>query len=205
MDKFVSMSELLRNIPARENYDVYADGSRRSKIKIFAPHGGCIEPCTEAIALGIGMGMYDSFVFSGKRKSGCFETLHVTSTHYDEPRCLQMAREADLAIAIHGCDGGEEAMYIGGGNREAKTHAHDFFSARGYRAEMASGNLTGEADDNFINLARRRGVQFELTVGFRRKLFPGFPRSLQRDAREFSKFIGDMQMWIQQAERSLGA
>ena len=90
------MTELLRTLPPKENYAISIDSSRNSKIKIFAPHGGCIEPATEPIALALALGSYDYYIFSGKRKEGCNRYLHVTSAHYDEPQCLRMADEAEV-------------------------------------------------------------------------------------------------------------
>ena len=110
------MTELVSTLPARENYTIRVDSSHASKIKVFAPHGGCIEPCTGPIALALAKDNFDCFVFSGIRQKDCFKMLHVTSTRYDEPRCLAMAREAEVALAVHGCDGEEPFAQVGGGN-----------------------------------------------------------------------------------------
>jgi len=67
------MTELVRTLPARDNYTFHVDGSHKSRVKVFAPHGGCIEPCTEPIALSLAIDNFDCFVFSGMRKEGCFK------------------------------------------------------------------------------------------------------------------------------------
>ena len=199
------MTELLDRLPAPENYSFHVSESHRSRIKIFAPHGGCIEPCTEPVALSVARDMLDCFVFSGKRTSGCFKTLHVTSTHYDEPRCLRMVRASELAIAIHGCEGEESSISFGGGNTEMSSNGLRFFREHGYHVAPAAAGMSGEDKRNFINQARRQGVQFELSAGFRRMLFPGFPKGIQRHPQEFPKFIRLMRDWIRHIEATLVA
>ena len=196
MDKYSSMSALLAALPARGNYGIHADRARRSRIKIFAPHGGCIEPCTEPIALAIAGERYDCFVFSGRRASGCFAVLHVTSTRYDEPQCLSMAEEAELALAIHGCEGGEAALYVGGGNEALAADLLAHLSAEGFPAKQAPADMAGGDVRNFVNRARLNGIQLELSAGFRKSLYPSFPKTLQRDALLLSRFVESVRLWL---------
>ena len=205
MDHFSSMTELMSALPARDNYTIQVDGSHASRVKVFAPHGGCIEPCTGPIALSLAMDNFDYFVFSGIRKKDCFEILHVTSTHYNEPRCLAMVREAEVAIALHGCDGDDAFAQVGGGNEELAQKLIDYLNGLGYSADAASRDLKGKDKRNFINLARKRGIQLELSAGFRRNLLPSFPRSIQRHPEEFPKFIDAMRGWMLGIERWLAS
>ena len=205
MDRFPSMSALLGVVAPRGNYAIHVDRSHRSNVKIFAPHGGCIEPCTEPIVLAVARGMLDCFVFSGNRKRDCFSTLHVTSTHYDEPQCAEMVRESGVAIAVHGCEGEESVIHIGGGNRNLAPELIQYLAAEGYPAAAAPGNIRGEEKSNFINRARREGIQLELSVGFRRSLFPGFPGCIQRHPRDFPNFIDSLRRWIRELEAALSS
>jgi phage replication-related protein YjqB (UPF0714/DUF867 family) len=205
VDKFRSMTELLAALPARENYSVHVDQSHRSSIKIFAPHGGCIEPCTEPVALSIALERYDCFVFSGRRSHGCFATLHVTSVHYDEPQCLALAAEAEIGVAIHGCEGAESIVYVGGGNPALAADLIAHLVAGGFPARPAPARMAGGDDRNFVNRARRKGVQIEMSAGFRKALFPSFPRTLQRDPVYLPRFIATMQAWLVRAEQSLAS
>ena len=198
------MSELLARLPARDNYDLRVDLSRRSKVKVFAPHAGCIEPCTGQVVVALALDRFDYFLFNGKRKKDCFKTLHVTSTHYDEPQCVAMARDAEVAIAVHGCDGDESFIQVGGGNGRLASDLTEYLIVSGYQIAHRSQNLKGENRENFVNFSRRGGIQLELSAGFRRELFPGFPRSLQRHPAEFPRFIGFMRAWMESTERSLG-
>ncbi len=203
VDTFSSMSELMNTLPARSNYSIHIDRSHQSKVKVFAPHGGCIEPCTEPIAMAIGRDMLDCFVFSGTRKKDCFKTLHVSSIHYDEPRCMEMAREAEVAISLHGCDGEESFIVVGGSNKTFSSNLLSHLIDSGYSASPAVAEMAGRDERNFINQARRGGVQLELSAGFRRKLFPGFPKSIQRHPKEFARFVESMQSWICDIDHAL--
>ena len=146
--------------------------------------------------MAIAMDDYDWYVFSGRRRTSCFATLHVTSTRYDEPVCMEMAEEAELALAIHGCEGETSGVILGGGNEAAVASLKGHLRDAGYTVLDAPDHLQGHNDRNFINRARRRGVQIELTTGLRRELFPGYPKSLQRHPREFQRFIGTMRAWL---------
>ena len=198
------MTVLMSRLPAPENYAIRVDRSHHSRVKIFAPHAGCIEPCTGPTVHAIAMDRFDCFIFSGTRKKDCFHTLHVTSTHYDEPQCLEMARDAMIAIAFHGCDGDDSFLMIGGGNREYSLALSTYLTDRGYTVPPISGNLRGEDEQNFVNRARMKGIQVECSVGFRRLLFPSFPKTIQRDPIEFPRFIDTMRDWMEKIERELG-
>ncbi len=191
------MNELLRSLAPRGNYSFHIDQSHRSRVKIFAPHGGCIEPCTEPIALAIAMERHDYFVFSGKRTRGCYATLHVTSARYDEPRCLQMAQESEVALALHGCDEADEVVFVGGGNKSLVQDLIAYLANIGFPAKRAPAGMAGEDERNFINHARQKGIQLELSSGFRRSLFPGFPKSSQRNATLFTRFVESIRAWIE--------
>jgi phage replication-related protein YjqB (UPF0714/DUF867 family) len=65
--------------------------------------------------------------------------------------------------------------------------------------------LAGADRRNFINRSRLGGVQAELSAGFRRLLFPGFPGELQRHPKEFPKFIGVVRRWLIEIERELSS
>ncbi len=191
-------------LPAENNYAIQSDVSRGSKVRLFAPHGGCIEPCTGPIVLAIAAENVDYFVFNGVRKKDCFKTLHVTSTHYDEPQCLRMTEESEVGIAIHGCDGEKSFIEVGGGDRDLASQLAEYLKARGFTVISASQARKGEDGRNFINRAKRGGVQLELSAGFRKSLFPDFPRATRRNPQTFPAFIEAMRVWISSIEQSIG-
>jgi phage replication-related protein YjqB (UPF0714/DUF867 family) len=203
MDKFASMTELLGCVSPDGNYVFHIDERRRSRVKLFAPHGGCIEPCTGNLAIEIASGVYDYYIFQGMMKKDCFRTLHVTSTHYNEPRCRTMAEEALVAVAIHGCDGEKSFIELGGGNRILAFNLQQHLLKKGYTAIEAPIHRRGEDESNFINKARFKGIQLELSSGFRRSLFPSFPKVLQRHPITLPAFVSALREWIDSVEASL--
>lgn len=199
------MTELLAGLPAAGNYTIQVDRLQRTKVKLIAPHAGCIEPATGQIVRSLAEGKFDSYLFSGIRRKDCFRTLHVTSIRYDEPHALRFARDSDLAVAVHGCNGEESYLQIGGGNRERSEGLAAYLDGLGYTIRKESNDLNGEHPDNIVNLARQQGIQMELSAGFRRELFPGFPRTLQRHPVQFPRFIEALSKWLDETELSLSA
>ena len=201
-DLYGSMTELLRDIPQDGNYDSLAEESRNSRVRLFAPHGGCIEPGTDRLVVALASNEFDFYLFRGIRMHECYRTLHVTSAQYDEPGCVRMATGAMLAVSIHGCDASEELIEVGGGNLDAASSLREHLIRKHYPAVLPQKHRQGEEPANFINLAKHRGVQLELTAGFRSMLFPGFPRTDQRDPRTFNAFITDIREWLLLVERA---
>ena len=203
-DRFASMQRLLQELPAAENYSIQVNASRRSRVKLFAPHGGCIEPCTGPIVAALADAGFDSYIFQGVRRKDCYRTLHVTSVHYDEPACLELVATSELAVAIHGCDGEEAFIEVGGGNTAFRELLERRLNAQGYKLRRPPAARGGEDPANFVNRARQRGIQLELSAGFRRMLFPGFPRVVTRHPEHFPAFLDTMWKWLAEVEQQLG-
>ena len=67
---------------------------RGSGIAVIAPHGGRIERGTSEVARAIAGEDLDLYLFEGCLPSLNFETLHLTSRHFDEPRALGLIAAA---------------------------------------------------------------------------------------------------------------
>ena len=200
---YQSMTDLVSQEPAKGNYFFQIDDSRQSNVKLFAPHGGCIEPCTGNIVIEIAAGVVDYYIFNGIRKAQCYQTLHVTSTQYDEPRCLAMVRGAKVALAIHGCDGEESFMEVGGATRLLNEQLSSYLTRMNFPVVQAAQHRTGEDALNFINQASIGGLQLELSAGFRRSLFPYFPKPLQHNPTTLQPFVEAMKNWIHEIEQAI--
>jgi phage replication-related protein YjqB (UPF0714/DUF867 family) len=195
-DTFGSMIELVGALAAGDNYSLQIDTSHHSAVKIFAPHAGCIEPCTGPVAVAIAAGHFDLFAFHGTRKKDCFDTLHVTSARYDLPECVRLAAEAELAVSIHGCAGKESFLEIGGSASGTAAELTEFLLARGFDARVPPLSRRGEDPGNFINKAKRGGIQIEMSEGIRRALFPSYPRPLSRHPQLFNSFVDPIRNWL---------
>lgn len=199
------MKSLLAAIPAKGNYKFEICSERQSAIKLFAPHGGCIEPGTRRIVQSLAGETWDYYIFRGTRKNReCHQTLHVSSESYDEVRCMDMARKAILAIAVHGRTGEDPRIEVGGGSREFAFLLCELLRSHGFPAQPAPVAMNGQGPRNFVNFAVQRGIQLELTNGFRRSLFSNYP-ARPKPNREFGRFITVVSDWMVGIEHQLKA
>ncbi len=205
MDKFRSMKDLTLRLRPEGHYSIVAVEDRSSRVKLFAPHGGYIEPCTGRIISELAGGVFDYFIFRGEMHRYCHATLHVTSVNYDEPICERMIGNAETALSVHGCQPAESLIEVGGGNERYSQRLGELLAREGYTVVPGTHGMRGIDEKNFINRCTRAGVQLELSAGFRRSLFPGFPRETQTHPVEFPKFIGVVRAWLLEIERELSS
>ena len=90
--------------------------ARPSPIAVLAPHGGLIEPGTSEATLAIAEDVFSFYCFESLTLRARGDGLHITSTHFDEPQALQLVRECDVAIGVHGRKNGADAasIWVGG-------------------------------------------------------------------------------------------
>jgi phage replication-related protein YjqB (UPF0714/DUF867 family) len=141
---------------------------RRSAIAIIAPHGGKIEPGTSTIAAAIAGGDYCLYRFEGGKPRDNHD-LHITSTHFDEPQCLRLISGCDHVVAIHGCEGDEEVVYIGGLDLSLREAIRNHLDGIGILTGVHDNpDLQGTHPKNICNKGRRgKGVQLEISYGLR--------------------------------------
>jgi phage replication-related protein YjqB (UPF0714/DUF867 family) len=153
-----------------------------SPVAIIAPHGGAIEPGTSEIADGIAGKNHSFYAFEGIKSNGnC--NLHVTSTRFDEPRCVTLTSVSANAIAIHGERSDEKIVFMGGLDRETINRLRASLEKRGFRIERHP-SLQGQDPANICNRTiRGMGVQLELSKGLRRSFFS----SLSKNGRQIKK------------------
>jgi phage replication-related protein YjqB (UPF0714/DUF867 family) len=165
---------------------------RGSRVLVLAPHGGGIEPGTSEIVKAVAGEDLSFYLFEGIKPRGNYETLHITSTSFDEPRALELLTACDKSIAIHGEKSSEEIAFIGGGDAGLRPHIERFLKEAGFVVRQHdSPGLRGRSPGNICNRCRSgAGLQLELSRGLRERLF----RSLGRDGRRhtngtFSRFV----------------
>ena len=159
---------------------------------VVALHGGRIEPGTSEIAEAIAGEDFSFYSFEGTkpRHNG---RLHITSTRFDEPRCLKLVANAERVVTIHGEESGDKIVFLGGRDADALTRLRGILEGRGFCVQIhRSPRLQGLDQLNICNRGTRRaGIQLELSRALRRSFF----RSLSTAGRatrtgRFDEFVG---------------
>ena len=190
-DAYSSFAELCG--VEREGADFRVHVVRRplARIVVVAPHGGGIEPGTSEIARGIAGADLSLALFEGL-KSGGNHRLHVTSTNFDEPRCLELIAESEHVLAIHGERGETPVVHIGGRDAELGARIGAELMRRGHvLGEHSAAALQGVDPRNLCNRGRTgAGVQLELSAGLRRTFFANLTASGRaRPTPELERFV----------------
>jgi len=166
-------------------------------VVVVAPHGGSIEPGTSEIAAAIAAEDLTFCTFEGIMPSGN-RRLHITSTRFDEPRCLQTVQAGTYVLAIHGEDSAEPVVFLGGRDAALRDDVAAALTARGFvvRPHVDPG-LQGTDRANLCNRGRSRGgVQLELSAGLRRTLFQSLSAAGRKISTprlaEFASAIGEV-------------
>jgi phage replication-related protein YjqB (UPF0714/DUF867 family) len=134
---------------------------------VIAPHGGKIEVLTSEIALKIAGSDFSYYSFAGrKRRNNC--DLHITSHRFDEPLGVALVARHRCVLAIHGCNGDAEQVFVGGLDASLKAAIASRLVARGIDATTEGHRYPGRDPGNICNRGSRAGgVQLELTMPFR--------------------------------------
>ena len=204
-DRFKSMTELMDL--TEENTDwIINTIERNSNVIITAIHGGAIEPATTELAeLTAEKGGFDYFTFKAIRTKANAE-LHVTSRNYDEPKLMKMIANNPYAIAIHGCKGEDETIYMGGKDEQLMDAMTEEFEKLGIDVRQAPSHMSGAHDDNIINCCKtEKGVQLELTSGIRKKLFENgrYNKKSRENSSNWSQFMYDFAQAIINATKNI--
>ena len=143
-------------------------------VAVIAPHGGKIEPATSEMTAAIAGALYSSYYFEGLR-SGPHSHLHITSTKFDEPKCLALISMLDLVVAVHGLAGRREAIDVGGLDHQLRDLINGILHAAGFDSKIVtSGSHAATSKSNIFDKGRRgAGVQLEITKGLRDDFMQG--------------------------------
>jgi phage replication-related protein YjqB (UPF0714/DUF867 family) len=170
-----------------EDYSTESRRAEGSSVAIIAPHGGTIEPLTDSIADRIAGRDFSFYAFRGLKSGG---RLHITSTRFDDPQCVDLLSEHDRALSIHGWSESGERVCIGGRDGELVAELKAALLAAGIRVEDAVGGLRGIEPQNIVNRSRStRGVQLELTMALRKnpERLEAFVRAVRRTLERFHR------------------
>jgi phage replication-related protein YjqB (UPF0714/DUF867 family) len=172
MDVYRNFAELSKK--EREGIDFCISAVKRdgSNTTIVAPHGGAIEPGTSEIAQAVASNDVSLAIFEGIKPTNN-NRLHITSTHFDEPRCVALVQESDTVVAIHGEGSSELAVFLGGRDNDLGAQLKAVLERHGYAVKTNENpELQGLASTNICNRGRQSaGVQLEISSGLRMTFF----------------------------------
>ena len=156
----------------------------------MAPHGGRIEHGTSQIAAGIAGNDFAYYSFEGLKTLS--HDLHITSNHFDEPHAIQLAKNSDIVITLHGAYGKKPFVYFGGLHHDLKQELIFALIQASFPAALdPSPNRQGSGETNICNRGKlKKGVQIEMTQGFRKSLFiaPDYEHTTWRPNSSFDLF-----------------
>ena len=169
-DKYANYAALAAAQVEGRDYRVSARRVRGSKAVIAAPHAGGIEYRTSEIAKAVAGLQHSLYLFEGTLNDGN-AVLHVTSHHFDEPRCLDLLKDHAVVVTIHGCaniGGDRQAVYVGGLDEDLKHQIAESLRDFMFDAHTRDHQFPGTEPMNICNRgATNRGVQLELSRGLR--------------------------------------
>lgn len=173
-----------------------------SRIAIVAPHGGGIEPGTSEIAKSISEEKFKCYCFEGIKSTKNKEYLHITSTNFDEPKCVEMCEDSETVMTIHGADRGGDIIFIGGLNEKLKRAMIDKLKNVGFNAQEDTTDHSGQDSRNICNKGfLKKGLQLEISNGLREKMFKGLKRKGRNSTTDtFDKFIESIRSVLEENE-----
>jgi phage replication-related protein YjqB (UPF0714/DUF867 family) len=169
-DKYANFAALAR--AEREGIDFRVRiKDRNSRVTIIAPHGGGIEPGSSQVAEAMAGEDYNFCCFEALKPSGNRE-LHITSTKFDEPRCVALVEKAEHVVAVHGYASAQRLVYMGGLDHSLRGAIADALQQDGFKTDATTpARLAGTSPHNICNRGKRNaGVQLELSRSLRDEL-----------------------------------
>lgn len=142
-----------------------------SGVAVMAPHGGGIEPGTDIIADAIAGEEHAFYAFNGLLPKGN-ALLHISSKRFDEPRALNMVRQADTVVTVHGCRNELPLIWVGGLDYRLKESVIENLRLAGFDARLSTKpGMRGIARSNLCNRGScGKGLQLEISRQLRREL-----------------------------------
>jgi phage replication-related protein YjqB (UPF0714/DUF867 family) len=168
-DKYASFSAL-HSCEPKGSYKIEARPMGTS-VALIAPHAGRIERGTSEICRSVAGDELTYYLFEGCKRRNNNE-LHITSSRFDEPQGLAVAKSAQMVVTFHGQSGPQLFINVGGLASGLGQIVIRLFSEVGYTASrQVEGTCRGLERDNICNRGRaNQGLQLEISRGLRDKL-----------------------------------
>lgn len=199
-DVFKGYSDLISHY--RNNIDFrIRHENHGGEIIILAPHGGGIERGTSELAMAIANNDLSFYLFEGLLpKARQSHRLHISSTNFDEPICCRLIQSFPTSLAIHGCNGRDPLIHVGGKDNDLKNRLLEMLGKRGYPVILGKGDYAGIFKSNICNRTiSGKGAQLELSHGFRRLLFENWQtrKGRQVQTTSFDQLVKDIRLILE--------
>lgn len=168
-ETYKNFEELKKN--EKEGVDFQIDiNDRKTPCVVIAIHGGRIEPNTTEIAKELAGDIFSFYSFQGiKEKNNTI--LHVTSSVFDEPRCIDLVSRSEKVISIHGKRESDDFIMLGGLDYLLIKKITTMLVYNNFDIRNAPDNVNGDSPKNICNRCiSGKGVQIEISFGLREKL-----------------------------------
>ena len=150
------------------------------RLLVFSPHAGGIEPGVSELVRAVAGTDLSYYLFEGIRSANN-AGLHLTSHHFDEPRCLELIAKFETSLAVHGCNSEKSIVYVGGTNQSLREKLSLRLAGMFEVRPPQGTGLEGRAPMNICNrTASGSGVQLEFSSAIRRGLFYNLERESGR-------------------------
>ena len=172
--------------------DYKIDGNKlNSQIAIIAPHGGGIEPGTSEIAKAIAGDNFSYYSFDGIKPKENKKYLHITSINFDEPKCVEICKNSNIVVTVHGAEENCNIVYVGGLNEDLKYSIIRKLECDPFNAQEDKTKHSGQDKRNICNKGiNKAGLQLEISKGLRRKMFKGLKCNGRKcTTKVFDKFV----------------
>lgn len=131
---------------------------------VAAIHGGIIEPGTSDIARLIAEDNLGLYLFEGLNSSVDYDSYHITSTCFDEPKLEDLLQKHQTVISIHGCrDSWGPSILLGGLDRALKQRIYQRLVEHDLPVQSDDHPFLGQEEQNICNRGLgRAGLQIEI-------------------------------------------
>lgn len=171
-DQFRNYLELQQVYRERIDYQIAAV-ARSQPLIILGIHAGGIELGTSELARAIAGSDFSLYLFEGWASNN--QALHITSTCFDEPQCLELVKRHTTSLSLHGFSETAPLIELGGNDLVLREHLLNALNRNGYHARINTGKYAATDPANVCNrTGSGKGVQMEISSGLRSQFFADY-------------------------------
>ena len=166
VDKYPNFAALSQNEVQNQDYRIIVK-ELGAPVTIFAIHGGLIEPGSDEMAKALSEDHRNLYIFEGLKQEEP-TGLHLTATHFDEPRALELAAKSESCVSVHGYLGnGSKAICVGGNDQRLAGHIVKTLkeASLGIDVIYPCKAFPATHPKNIVNRCLNKGVQLEISQG----------------------------------------